>query len=125
MPQAEQTVAGESLRYLDANAVECPAGKLEGLSLFSQDDEALGVIDGVIIDPVTRRLRYYVVQASRVFNRRRYMVAADSPAVVLPNDRAVRVEAPSDSIIRSRFDSRSVPRFSDEDLLSALFSRTA
>ena len=112
-----------SLRYLDATAVECPTGKLGGLSLFSQDHEPLGTIDGVLIDLATRRLRYYVVQAARVFNRRRYLVPADNPAVMLPEDRGLRVEAPSDSIVRTRFDSRSVPRFSDDDLLEAMFSR--
>jgi len=113
------------LRYLDAAAVEFAGGKLDGLSLLSQDDEALGVIDGVLIDPVKRRLRYYVVQAARMFNRRRYLVSADSPAVMLPEDRALRVEAHSESIPRERFDSRSVPRFSDDDLLAAMFSSPA
>ena len=115
----------ESLRYLDATSVEFAGGRLEGLSLFSQDDEALGVIDGVLIDPVKKRLRYYVVQAARIFNRRRYLVSADSPAVMFPEDRAVRVQARSDSIPRERFDSRSVPRFSDDDLLAAMFSGSA
>lgn len=114
-----------TLRYLDAHAVECPAGKLEGLSLVSQDDESVGLIDGVLIDPVTRKLRYFVVEVARLFNRRRYLVPADSPAVVIPEDRALRVEVPSDSIERQRFDARSVPRFSDDDLLTALFSSHA
>lgn len=116
----------DSLRYLKADAVECPVGKLNGLSLFSQDDEAIGAIDGVLIDPSTRKLRYYVVDSARMFNRRRYLVPADSPAVVVPEDRALRVEMPFDRIERQRFDSRTVPQFSDDDLLTALFSsRTA
>ena len=116
------TENGESLRYLDATAVECPAGKLEGVSLVSKDDEALGVINGVLIDPNTRQVRYYVVDPARLFNRRRYLVSADMPAVVLPEDRMLRVELPSDSIERQRFDSRSVPRFSDDDLVAAMFA---
>jgi hypothetical protein len=114
-----------SLRYLDANAVECPSGKLEGLTVFSKDDETLGVINGVLIDPMTRKLRYYVVNAARMFNRRRYLVSADMPAVMLPEDRALRVEAASDSIERQRFDSRNVARFSDDDLLTAMFAHPA
>ena len=112
----------DSLRYLDADAVECPVGKLQGLSLFSQDDETLGTIDGVLIDPTTRQLRYYVVDASRLFNRRRYLVSAESPAVVLPEHKALRVDVPADSIERQRFDARAVPRFSDDDLLAAMFA---
>lgn len=112
----------DSLRYLEANAVECPTGNLEGLSLVSQDDKSMGVINGVLIDPMSRKLRYFVVEAARMFNRRRYLVSADTPAVMLPEDRALRVEMSSDSFERQRFDSRSVARFSDDDLLNAMFA---
>ena len=111
-----------ALRYLDANAVECPAGTLEGLSLFGRDDEALGVINGVLINPETRQLKYFVVNRERMFNRRRYLVSAEMPAVVLPEDRALRVDVPSDAVERQRFDERAVSRFSDDDLLTALFA---
>ena len=63
------TANTDSLRYLEANAVDCPAGKLEGLHIVSQDDEALGVVNGVLIDPVSRKLRYFVVEAARLFNQ--------------------------------------------------------
>jgi hypothetical protein len=115
----------DSLRYLEANAVDCPAGKLDGFSLLSQDEEALGAIDGVLIDPARRQIRYFVVEAPRLLSRRRYLVSADTPAVMVPEDHALRVEVPSDRIPRERFDSRSVPRFSDDDLLTALFSSPA
>ena len=118
------TAETDSLRYLEANAVDSPTGKLDGLSVVSQDDEALGVVSGVLIDPVSRQLRYFVVQAARLFNRRRYLVAADAPAVVA-DDKTLRVEQPLENIERHRFDSRSVPRFSDEDLMTALFSGSA
>jgi PRC-barrel domain protein len=125
MSNEVNTDNADSLRYLGANAVECPVGKLEGLRLFSQDDEALGKIDGVLIDPTTRQLRYYVVDGTRLFYRRRYLVPADSPAVVLPDHKALRVDIPADSIERQRFDARVIPPFSDDDLLTAMFaSRT-
>jgi hypothetical protein len=110
------------LRYLDAKAVQCPGGKLDGLSLISLDDQRLGAIDGVLIDPVRRQLRYFVVAASRLFNRRRYLVPADDATVKMDDAGALRVEAPRDLIDRMRFDSRSVPRFTEDDLVSALFS---
>ena len=111
-----------TLRYLDANAVECPLGTLEGRSLFSRDNEALGVINGVLINPRTRQLKYFVVNRQRTLNRRRYLVSAEMPAVVLPEDRGLRVDVPSDSVERQRFDERAVSRFSDDDLLTALFA---
>jgi hypothetical protein len=124
MGKKVSTAETDSLRYLEANAVDCPTGKLEGLSVVSQDDEALGVVSGVLIDPVTRQLRYFVIQAARLFNRRRYLVRADAPAV-MSDDKTLRVEQPFESIERQRFDSRSVPRFSDDDLMAALFSGSA
>jgi hypothetical protein len=116
------TAETDSLRYLEANAVECPGGKLEGVSLVSKDDEAIGAIDGVLIHPGTRQLRYFVVERPRLFNRRRYLVSADMPAIVMRDDRSVRVEVPLENVERERFDSRAVARFSDDDLLTAMFA---
>jgi hypothetical protein len=117
----------ESLRYLDASAVEYPAGKLEGVALLSQDEQTLGTIDGVLIDPATRTLRYFVVDADKLFRRRKYLVPADNSAVVMQSGRALRVEVPSTTIERQRFDARTVASFSDEDLVTAMFAtaRTA
>ena len=119
------TAETDSLRYLEANAVDCPKGKLDGLSVVSQDDESLGVVSGVLIDPLTRKLRYFVVEAAReaarMFRRRRYLVSVDSPAVTLGDDK-LRVEEPFEMIERQRFDSRRVLRFSDDDLMAAMFS---
>lgn len=116
----------DALRYLNADSVECPVGTLDGMNLVSQDDEALGRIDGVLIDPSKRQIRYYVIDASRLFTRRRYLVPADSPAVVVPEHKVLRMQVPSESIGRQRFDERSVARFSDDDLLTAMFaSKTA
>ncbi len=121
MGKQVSTAETDSLRYLEANAVDCPTRKLEGLSVVSQDDESLGVVSGVLIDPMTRKLRYFVVEAVRYLNRRRYLVSADTPTVTLADDK-LRVEEPFESITRQRFDSRSVLRFSDDDLMTAMFS---
>jgi hypothetical protein len=125
MSNAVDTPESTGLRYLDANAVQWPGGNLEGLSLISLDDKQLGSIDGVLIDPVQRQVRYFVVDASRLFSRRRYLVPIDGVSIQEGVEGALRVEAPSESIDRMRFDSRSVPRFSDDDLMAALFSSHA
>ena len=125
MSKQVSTADTDVLRYLEADAVQCPTGRLEGLSILSQDDEAIGVVRGVLIDPMTRTLKYFVVEAARLFNRRRYLVAADTPAVMLPDDHALRVDVASESIERQRFDSRLVPHFSDDDLIAAMFAGSA
>ena len=66
-----------------------------------------------------------MVEAARLFNKRRYLVSADTPAVMSPEDNTLRVEERFESIERQRFDSRSVPRFSDDDLMAALFAPSA
>src|SRR5688572_9473000 len=113
MGNALSTNETDSLRYLEANAVRCSAGTLEGLSIFSQDDEAMGAINVVLIHPATRQVRYFVVELPQLLKRRRYLVRADMPAVVVPDDRALRFEVPSEDIEEQRFDSRTVSHFSD------------
>lgn len=114
----------QSLRYLDADAVECPAGKLDGLSLVARD-EPLGSIDGVLIDPSTRQLRYYVVGRPRLFKKQRYLVSADMPAVVSPDQKTLHVELSAEEIEHQQFDANSVEEFSDDDLVTAMFSKPA
>ncbi len=44
------------LRYLDASHVESPVGILGDMVLRGPTDEKIGTLDGVIIDPVKRRV---------------------------------------------------------------------
>ena len=48
---ADQT---STLRYLDADHVNHPSGNLSGVTLWSQDDEELGSVTGVLLEPSTR-----------------------------------------------------------------------
>ena len=50
------------LCYLEAGNVELPAGKLADLQLCSRDDQSLGAVEGVLIEPSARRVRYFVVK---------------------------------------------------------------
>jgi hypothetical protein len=115
----------ENLRYLEALHVRCPAGTLADLSVCTRDDESLGDIDGVLVDPIERRLRYFVVHSPSRLIRRRYLVAADAPACFENGGRRLRVEANADDLEVERFDERAVRHFSDEDVLAAMFSTTA
>jgi hypothetical protein len=113
------------LRYLEAEHVRCPEGTLADLSVCTRDDEALGAIDGVLVDPVARRLRYFVVESPARVLRRRYLLRADAPATFDRGARRLRVEADAGELEREGFDADAVPRFSDEDVVTAIFGSTA
>jgi hypothetical protein len=89
--------------------------------MCTADDEQLGSFDGVLIDPASRRVRYFVVERTSPLRRRRYLVPADTLATL--DERTLRVQAHADDL--ERFDARTVPAFSDEDLVTAIFAPSA
>ena len=115
--------ATEPLRYLDADQVEHPSGTLAGHMLCSQDDEKLGAITGMLVEPATRRVRFFVIERSSVLKRRRYLLPADSSPVLRADDRKLCVLANPDDL--ERFDARQVERFSDADAITAIFAKPA
>jgi hypothetical protein len=118
----EHGLTGASdLRYLEATHVEHPLGTLAGLSMCTEEDEDLGSLEGVLIEPASRRIRYFVVERTTMLRHRHYLLAGDTPASIEAGDRKLRVMAHEEDL--ERFDTRSVQNFSDEDLISALFAR--
>jgi hypothetical protein len=109
------------LRYLDADHVEHPSGTLQGVLMCTVDDEQLGLVDGVLVEPASRRLRYFVVKRTSTLRRRRYLLAADTLATL--DEKTLRVNAHLDDL--ERFDLRSVQAFSEEDAVNAMFAPTA
>ena len=112
------------LCYLKASKVEGPAGDLGGLAVQTQSDKTLGKLDGVLIDPAQRRLLYYVVETPGLFRSRRYLLSADVPVRVEPENQRLRVDAQNpDAALSDEFDLRTVRPFSSEDVVDAMFSR--
>jgi hypothetical protein len=115
--------ATETLRYLDATHVLSPMGQLMDFSVSDAAGLALGKLTGVVVDPATRRLRYFVVEAGRWLSRHRYLIP-QCPATLESEQHAMKLECDTDTRAEWRdFDDRLFPRFSDEDLLDALFSK--
>lgn len=117
--------SAEALRYLQADHVEGPVGNLGRLELCTMDDEKLGVLEGVLIDPVARRLRYFVVKSGGWLSRGRYILPADDVARVEADQHILRIDAPAAALPRQSFDPATVPAFSDEDVITAMFSDRA
>ena len=117
--RADDSTAG--LRFLDADHVEHPSGTLGGLAVCNDQNETLGPLDGVLIEPATRRVRYFVV-GKEAASRGRYVLPADTPAVLDLKDRTLRVHAQAEDLERLR---GAVADFSDEDVLTAMFHTPA
>ena len=124
---AQEWLDGESgqLRYLDAEHVRSALGPLSGLTVRTQDGRPLGEVDGVLINPLTRRLRYLVVRTSGLLLKHRVLVSADQgPAIVEPHSRTLRLQQRGDEIAVQKFDAH-VPAFSDDDVITAMFAPRA
>ncbi len=110
--------------HLDRSAFRLiPEGTLAGLSLCTQDGAKLGSLDGILVEPASRCIRYFVVERPNLLRRRRYLLAGDTPASIEAGDLKLRVMANEADL--ERFDSRSVQPFTDEDLITAMFASPA
>lgn len=125
MLRREGTV-GSHLCYLDASKVDSPVGALSQMVVQTVDGKNIGGLDGVLIDTVARTVRYYVIAVRQWFGGRRYLLPADAPAQLERTRRALRfgIDLPG---LKSCLEFRrgDVREFSDEDVVSAKFARTA
>jgi hypothetical protein len=106
------------LRYLEAAKVEHPTGTLEGYEICTDAQERLGSIDGVLLMPLQRRVRYFVIE-SPGWTRRKYLVSASPSTRIDTEDGRIYVGA--QRYVRP-YDPESVPPFSDDDLIETMFS---
>jgi hypothetical protein len=113
--------ATDDLRYLAANSVHCPTGNLSGYQVCDQDARSLGSVKGVLISPSARRLAYFVLELPGLFVHRRYLLPVDAGAVVQDALKTLRISARKEELDLQSFTLSSVPDFSDDDLLRALF----
>jgi len=113
-----------ALCYLDAASVNSPAGVLSQLDVVTTAGEQIGSIAGVVIEAAAGRARYFDVRSSGWLRRRQYLVDADQFAQVDPQQKVLRLLSPVVSEVEDvRTD--ALRRFSDDDLLVALFAPRA
>lgn len=114
----------QRLCYLDAARVAGPAGELAGATVETSAAEPLGTLDGVLIDPDERRVRYLVVERTGWLRRRKYVIPAECPAQVDAQNRALRIDVEPDALSRlDDLDEGSIGEFTDEDFVRAMFAR--
>lgn len=111
----------DRLSYLEADSVRGPFPSCKDLSVWNEDDGDLGHLDGIVLDAQARQVHYLVVAEGGTFSRRRYLLPF-SAARVDASRHALCVDAHKSDLVRcERFAPREFHRFSDNDLVNALF----
>ena len=113
------------LRYIAAEHVDTPAGRLDGTVLVSPSDETVGTLDGMIIDPIERHVRYFVVRSRNFLKTRLHLVPA-TPARLDSEHKTLHVDIKADDLPQlPEIRPDTFTRYSDEDLIAALFASHA
>jgi hypothetical protein len=111
-----------TLRYIDAARVQSPAGALADVDLCDKHDRPIGCIEGVLVDPVERRLRYYVVESPSRRGARHYLLPTDWPAQVAGGGKTLRIDANPDQLADcDDFHQSDARPYSDDDFLASMF----
>lgn len=107
------------LRFLDNSRLESPL--VEPLDVCTQTGTRIGTFDGVIVDPVERRVRYLVVDRGRVFHKRCLIPMPAARVDTAHHELRIDVDD-AETNDWKQFDPVTFPRFSDDDLIAAMFS---
>lgn len=120
MEQSDST-----LRYIAAEHVDTPAGRLDGTVLVGPSDQAVGTLDGMIIDPIERHVRFFVVRSRSWLKTRLHLLPA-APARLDSEHRTLHVDINAEDLPQlPEIRSGAYPQYSDDDLIAALFSAHA
>jgi hypothetical protein len=111
-----------ALRYVDASRLRSEAGRLAEADLRNIDNETIGSLDGVLIDPLERRLRFFVVQSSGWLGSKRYLIPTDCAAQVGADGRTLRLDMNDRDLSRcAEYESAAVEESQDDDLIASMF----
>jgi hypothetical protein len=113
------------LRYLGAESVRCAAGNLSDFRVCTGDAQSLGSIEGVLISPSSRRLEFFVIESPGRILRRKYLLPIEAGPFVQQGPNTLRVAATKDELHLQMYAPRSIPEFSDDDLMKTLFASDA
>lgn len=112
------------LRFVPATMVQGPRGRMGGAVVRDGSVGPLGTLDGLIVDPATRSVRYIVLKASHYGDRQRHILSWNSGLVRIDADgHGLWLDIPSTPKSRCEwFDTPSVQPFSDDDLITMIFA---
>jgi hypothetical protein len=115
---AAEVIANTALRFLPARKVRIGACHFEKFLVKNESGERMGALEGFIVEPGARKIRYAVVHPRGLL--------AQPCLVPLPG---TRIDAESETLVVDGslsgcepFDRSSYPKFSDEDVVTAVFA---
>lgn len=115
----------DTLRYLPADKVQHRYGCLGFATVTGEGGRVMGRLEGVVLDPSARKLRYVVVKTPGLFTGKHRLLPVDG-TIQLDNDaKAIRVRDGASMSACPAVDPAALTPFRDEDLLDALFGRVA
>jgi hypothetical protein len=110
----------DNLRFIETKQLRTTADHINGSTVVvSPSDTVFGKLVGALIDPPQRHVRFLVVESGRTFSRHQYVVPFDT-AQFDSRQNALRVDAGDDALHEVQVD--QFERFSDKDLLDAIFA---
>src|SRR5262245_39276912 len=111
----------DALRYVTAEQVETPVGRLGDAVVVSPTGDKLGRLDGVVVDPAGRRVPFLVVAVRKRLRTHRYLLPL-APSRI-DEHRVLHVDVQSDELDQlPEVPPARIPSFTDDDLIAALFS---
>jgi hypothetical protein len=111
-----------NLRYIEAENLRIRSMAPTGSVLKGRRGNVLGKLSGILVDPLRRQVRYLIVESRSWLATRHYSVPLDATRVDREH-KALVVDLEADAL--SEVQVGSIPKFSDDDLIAALFSPLA
>ena len=111
--------ASSGLRFLDATRLQAPL--VEPLDVRTLAGISIGTFDGVVVDPAERRVRYLVVDRGSLIPERCLIPLPSTSVDTEHHTLSLDVDA-ADSPHWQQFDPITFPRFSDDDMVTAMFA---
>jgi len=117
-----ESPAGSALRYVDAARLQIADADLRRADFRGTRDQKIGTLEGVMIDPAARRLRFFVVKSHGWFTSRRFLLPVEWPARIDAGRNALCVDLDSDDLAQfEEFERMAAPAHSDDDLIESMF----
>lgn len=118
MDVIRQTAANTALRFLPAGRASCRVCQFEKFAVKNDAAEPIGELEGFIIDPPARKIRYMVVHPRGLLSRSCLVPLSDA-----------RLDAEAEALLVDEplsrcepFRASRYPEVSDEDVLTAVFA---
>jgi len=113
----------DNLRFIETERLRTTADRFNDATVVvSPADKVFGTLVGALIDPPRRHIDYLVVESRRRFSTHQYVVPFDT-ARFDSGTNELHVEVSADALDEVHVD--QFARFSDADLLTAMFSPAA